>query len=261
MSKRVCVQTFRREHDRFWILAAHPERNLFAAGHDSGLVVFKLERERPAYSVHGKTLYYIRDRHLRAYDFTTARETTVMAIRRSSLIGSGPRFIHYNPAINSIIICSDHEGGSYDVYALPTDSRSDKPLDAKRGLAASACYVARNRFVVLNRAHTVWLRGSRLLSLSLSLSVTSAYSPYSLSLCGINVNTRVVVVVVAACLLFITSFWSRIPRTKLPSASTLLSQLPIWSSQQLLVVYCCGMVHNSNSKAIAHINTQPTVSC
>lgn len=28
------VQTFRREHDRFWILSAHPDINLLAAGHD-----------------------------------------------------------------------------------------------------------------------------------------------------------------------------------------------------------------------------------
>ena len=34
MSKRTGVQTFRREHDRFWILAAHSEVNLLAAGHD-----------------------------------------------------------------------------------------------------------------------------------------------------------------------------------------------------------------------------------
>jgi WD40 repeat protein len=34
MSKRTGVQTFRREHDRFWILSAHPEINLLAAGHD-----------------------------------------------------------------------------------------------------------------------------------------------------------------------------------------------------------------------------------
>lgn len=26
------VQTFRRDHDRFWVLAAHPNLNLFAAG-------------------------------------------------------------------------------------------------------------------------------------------------------------------------------------------------------------------------------------
>ena len=29
-----CLKTFRREHDRFWILTAHPEVNLLAAGHD-----------------------------------------------------------------------------------------------------------------------------------------------------------------------------------------------------------------------------------
>ncbi len=49
ISKRLGVQTFRRESDRFWILAAHPDQNLLAAGHDSGMTVFKLERERPAF--------------------------------------------------------------------------------------------------------------------------------------------------------------------------------------------------------------------
>ena len=42
VQKRMCVQTFRRENDRFWMLAVHPEQNLIAAGHDSGMVVFKL---------------------------------------------------------------------------------------------------------------------------------------------------------------------------------------------------------------------------
>ena len=50
ISKRVGVQTFRREGDRFWILAAHRSQNLLAAGHDSSMIVFKLERERPASS-------------------------------------------------------------------------------------------------------------------------------------------------------------------------------------------------------------------
>ena len=31
-NKRMGVQTFRRENDRFWILAAHPTQNLLAAG-------------------------------------------------------------------------------------------------------------------------------------------------------------------------------------------------------------------------------------
>ncbi len=42
VSKRVGVQTFRREGDRFWILAAHKSQSLLAAGHDSGMIVFKV---------------------------------------------------------------------------------------------------------------------------------------------------------------------------------------------------------------------------
>lgn len=42
MSKRICLHTHRREHDRFWVLAAHPTLNLFAAGHDSGMIIFKV---------------------------------------------------------------------------------------------------------------------------------------------------------------------------------------------------------------------------
>lgn len=37
-----CIHTFRREHDRFWVMAAHPTLNLFAAGHDNGRYVVNL---------------------------------------------------------------------------------------------------------------------------------------------------------------------------------------------------------------------------
>ncbi|KAJ1619137.1 WD40-repeat-containing domain protein [Pavlovales sp. CCMP2436] len=60
MSKRQGMQTFRREHDRFWILAVHPTQNLLGAGHDAGLIVFKLERERPAYVTLGSQLLFIK---------------------------------------------------------------------------------------------------------------------------------------------------------------------------------------------------------
>ena len=44
MSKRTGVQTFRREHDRFWILAAHPEVNLLAAGHDRSVALMAFRK-------------------------------------------------------------------------------------------------------------------------------------------------------------------------------------------------------------------------
>lgn len=42
MTKRTCLHTERREHERFWVLTAHPTLNLFAAGHDSGMIIFKV---------------------------------------------------------------------------------------------------------------------------------------------------------------------------------------------------------------------------
>lgn len=41
-------------------MAAHPMMNMFAAGHDGGMMVFKLERERPAYGINQNTLYYVK---------------------------------------------------------------------------------------------------------------------------------------------------------------------------------------------------------
>ena len=78
---RTGVQTFRREHDRFWIMAAHPTLNLFASGHDSGMIVFKLERERPAHAVHNNILFYVKDKYLRKLDFNTSKDGAVMQIR------------------------------------------------------------------------------------------------------------------------------------------------------------------------------------
>jgi coatomer protein complex subunit alpha (xenin) len=68
VERRTCMQTFRHENDRFWTIAAHPTLNLFAAGHDNGLIVFKLWRERPAYCVHGNVVYYVKGQELRKLD-------------------------------------------------------------------------------------------------------------------------------------------------------------------------------------------------
>ena len=54
----------------------------------SGMIVFKLERERPAYATHGTTLYYVKDRHLRSYDFTNQRDTALITIRRPGSTGA-----------------------------------------------------------------------------------------------------------------------------------------------------------------------------
>ena len=155
-TKRTGLQTFRREHDRFWILGAHPEMNLLAAGHDSGMIVFKLERERPAFSVSGDSMYYVKDRFLRFFEFATQRDTQVIPIRRpgSSTLNQGAKTLSYSPTENAVLICSDVDGGSYELYVIPKDSfgRGETIQEAKRGSGGSAVFVARNRFAVLEKS-------------------------------------------------------------------------------------------------------------
>lgn len=88
-NKRTLISTFKRDTDRYWILAAHPENNVFAAGHDSGLSVFKLEKERPASTVYNSTLFFIKDKSIRSFDFATGKEAPLLFVRKSKSGGSG----------------------------------------------------------------------------------------------------------------------------------------------------------------------------
>ncbi|XP_069119880.1 coatomer subunit alpha-like isoform X1 [Argopecten irradians] len=167
MSKRTGVQTFRREHDRFWIMAAHPNLNIFAAGHDSGMLIFKLERERPAYAVHNNILYYVKERYLRRLDFTTNKDNPVMQLRGAGRGNNGTRCpvysMSYNPAENSVLLCtktSNVDNSTYDLYGIPKDSDSSSPdaPEGKRSSGLTAVWVARNRFAVLDRTHNIVIK-------------------------------------------------------------------------------------------------------
>ncbi|CAM9256260.1 unnamed protein product [Chrysoparadoxa australica] len=166
ISQRMGVQTFRRESDRFWILAAHPTQNLLAAGHDSGMIVFKLERERPAYDVHKDKLYYVKDRYLRMADFKTGRDVPVVSLRRggqnSNGIGHGPRTLQYNtfnPAEHQVLIMSTAEGGSYELLTFSeSGSGASDAQDTRRGSALSASFIARNRFAVLDKTRHILIK-------------------------------------------------------------------------------------------------------
>eukprot|EP00538_Stauroneis_constricta_P012498 CAMPEP_0119547178 /NCGR_PEP_ID=MMETSP1352-20130426/1369_1 /TAXON_ID=265584 /ORGANISM="Stauroneis constricta, Strain CCMP1120" /LENGTH=1280 /DNA_ID=CAMNT_0007592035 /DNA_START=107 /DNA_END=3949 /DNA_ORIENTATION=- len=168
VSKRVGVQTFRREGDRFWILAAHRNQNLLAAGHDSGMIVFKLERERPA-SAHGPTgkLYYVRGRELFLHDYSRGQpgvsgvDVPIASLRRvgqqaqTDGIGSAPRYLSYNqhnPSEGNILVCSDVDGGTYELITFSLSNASGSVTDGKRGSCLGpAVFLGRNRFAVLDR--------------------------------------------------------------------------------------------------------------
>lgn len=136
MSKRSSVQTFRREHDRFWVLAAHPEHNLLAAGHDrspihhpslifpSGMIVFKLERERLPCVAHRETLFYVKDRYVRSYDYRAQKDNPLIALRRTGTSGvnAAYRSLSYNPAEHAVLLTHEGDGGAFELYMLPKDA-------------------------------------------------------------------------------------------------------------------------------------------
>jgi len=52
------------------------------------MIVFKLERERPAYAVHGDLVYYVKDRYLRTYDVASQRDNPLISVRRPGTSGA-----------------------------------------------------------------------------------------------------------------------------------------------------------------------------
>lgn len=153
LNKRTAVQSFKRESDRFWVIAAHPEINLFAAGHDNGVMVFKLERERPASAIHQNQLFYVtKEKTIKCYDFQKNVESpTLLSLKKLGSPWVAPRTLYYNPAERSVLVTSPTDGGSYELLNLPKDgSGAIEPTESKRGTGTSAIFVARNRFAVLN---------------------------------------------------------------------------------------------------------------
>lgn len=153
LNKRTAVQSFKRENDRFWVIAAHPEINLFAAGHDNGVMVFKLERERPASATHQNHLFYItKEKQIKSYDFQQNVESpTLLSLKKLGSPWVTPRTLSYNPAERSVLVTTPSDGGSYELVTLPKDgSGAVESTESKRGSGNSAVFVARNRFAVLN---------------------------------------------------------------------------------------------------------------
>ncbi|CAL8128782.1 unnamed protein product [Orchesella dallaii] len=171
-SRRTCLFTFRRERDRFWVVESHPSQTLFAAGHDSGLMIFKLERERPAYAIHGNLMYYIKEKFVRRFDLTTLKDQAIFQLKG----GSHPnvRNLSYNIAENAVLLASrlhKSDNGSYELYVIPSTGTaretssnshpSPESLDCKKGTGVKATWVARNKFAVLDWNHHLVIKNMK----------------------------------------------------------------------------------------------------
>ncbi|KAH8741989.1 coatomer protein complex subunit alpha [Cryptosporidium ryanae] len=101
LSKRTCIHTYRRDSDRFWTIVNHPSNGLFSAGHDSGMIIFKLEQERlPSdFSTSMNQLWYINDRFLYLYDVKEKNTHSVLPMKSNNISVNllSPSHIFINP--------------------------------------------------------------------------------------------------------------------------------------------------------------------
>lgn len=166
LSKRSALNTHRRDTDRFWIIVAHPKQNLFAAGHDSGLLLFKLERERPPFVVHEDIIYYVKDNYLRKLDISQKSDFAILRLRGRGEIGHPIHNLHFNPYTKSILLSTrsttNVEKSTYDLYTLPNDkARADqesRAADSRRGQGLTAVFVGRDRFAVLDKSRKLVIK-------------------------------------------------------------------------------------------------------
>lgn len=161
-SRRTCLQNHKRDGERYWILAAHPHQNLLAAGHDGGLLVFKLERERPAYAPAGEGLvFYSKDKEVRRAVNGAGTDVRLHAERKAAStyhFNAGPRTLVYNSHSNTGEMVLSHtlaEGGQYtivDVAASAAAAAAGARYEPRSGFGHSVAFLSRTRFVVLDRS-------------------------------------------------------------------------------------------------------------
>ncbi|KAI5953132.1 hypothetical protein KGF54_002503 [Candida jiufengensis] len=151
LNKRVPIKQFRREHDRFWLIASHPTINLFAACHDSGVMVFKLERERPAHSIFQNKLFYINsEKQVQSFDFTKQESSLPMlSLKKIGKTWSFMRTLSYNQSDNSILVVhGEGDNSNYALITLPKHATGAiEPTDIRQGEGNFATFISRNRFV------------------------------------------------------------------------------------------------------------------
>lgn len=117
-------------------------------------MVFKLERERPASTIHQNQLFYItKEKHLKCFDFVKRAESPPMlSLRKLGSPWVPPRTLSYNPAERAALVTSPAENGTYELIRIPKDSTGAiEPTDIKKGYGTSAIFVDRNKFAVFNQ--------------------------------------------------------------------------------------------------------------
>lgn len=160
ITKRTGIHTFRRENDRFWIITAHRSSNLVAVGHDAGMVVFKLDRERPPSQCFGHTLYMVQERDVHVVDLDKGTKGCQLGgcRRPTNAMNSGIQSLQVNflnPTEINVLVYYSQDSGCYDLFVGPASLTADTSVSPKQGNASAVAFTARNRFAVLQQSGSI----------------------------------------------------------------------------------------------------------
>lgn len=133
---------------------------MIAVGHDAGMVVFKLDCERPLAQSFGHNLFMVQEREVQVVDLDKGlKGVQVGSCRRASnAMTSGLKslqFNAYNPSETNILVYYTQDGGCYDLFIGPNNISSDTSISPKQGNAQAVCFTARNRFAVLQQGGSI----------------------------------------------------------------------------------------------------------
>lgn len=130
-SKRfIHLNKYKRDGDRFWTVAAHPNLPIFAAGHDSGLTIFLMKKCQPAFQVSNDSVFYYNNQSIREFQINNNSDEIVANCKpraigsRSSPLDPKPSHLTYNPDQKKFLV------GFIDKYELHqvNESQSAEPL-------------------------------------------------------------------------------------------------------------------------------------
>ena len=124
------------------------------------MIIFKLERERPAFTTYQNELViYIKDKYFRTCEFSSARDIPILSLRNKPNTGK-IKNIHYNSQDRAILMCTEQDGNYYELFQLSEGKNSigDSGVEGKRGVGLSAVFVGRQRFAVLDKSHQIIIK-------------------------------------------------------------------------------------------------------
>lgn len=188
MNRRTAIYTYKRENDRFWVLAVHPTNNLLACGFDTGLMIFKLEKERVPAVKHRNCIYIASKKMLRKID-ETGRETVLATLKppsKKEVYKNNPSHIFVNQISSGdyhILIQYEQEGGSYMLFSFARDHSGEKLAVNITGAATNSCFIGKDRFIILNKQKEVQILD---FSNSVKKKLTFPFSPDAIYPAGVN---------------------------------------------------------------------------